>query len=63
MAVTQADLDRLLAAKHSGVMKVEQDGKAVTYRSMRELDMAITSVQRALGHTAARQRTSYADFS
>ena len=63
MAVTQADLDRLIAAKLSGVMEVEQDGKKVRYQRMAELDAAIVYAQRALGQAGAQPRTSYADFS
>jgi hypothetical protein len=63
MAVTQAHLDRLIEAKLSGVMEVEQDGKKVRYQTMAALDAAIVYAQRALGQSAAQSRTSYADFS
>ena len=63
MAITQADLDRLIAAKLSGVMEVEQDGKRVKYAKMADIDAAIVYAQRALGQAGSQPRTSYADFS
>ncbi|WP_417844832.1 phage head-tail joining protein [Thalassospira sp.] len=37
MAFTQADIDRLKSAMASGTLKVEVDGKSVTYRSIAEM--------------------------
>lgn len=40
MALTQADLDRLDSAIASSELKVEIDGRSITYRSVEELKSA-----------------------
>ena len=40
----QAQLDKLRAARASGVLTVEESGRRVTYRSMSEIELAINRV-------------------
>jgi hypothetical protein len=63
MAITQVDLDRLISAKMSGVLEVEQDGKRVKYRSMTEIDRAIAYAQMQLAGSVPINRSTHADFS
>lgn len=42
MAITQADVDNLEKALASGVMKTVYDGREVTFRSVTEIQAALT---------------------
>ena len=54
---TQADLDRLLRCKFSGVLTVEYASDVrVTYRSMDELDRAIATVRAELALAVSQVR-------
>lgn len=49
MAVTQTQLDAMVAAYASGTASVSYDGRTVTYRNMDDLLAAIVRVAAALG--------------
>ncbi|MBK3734957.1 hypothetical protein GAY29_17980 [Azospirillum brasilense] len=49
MALTQAQLNTLVAAWAAGTTSVAIDGKRVEYRSMRDLEDAIAKASAALG--------------
>lgn len=65
MAYTQAQLDALQAALASGTLRVEYEDRAITYRSLDELQEAIQVVTNALNPplTAGSQGRSFAKFS
>lgn len=65
MAYTIADRDRVEAAIASGTLRVEIDGKSITYRSIDDLIRARDQIVRALelaGTLVAAKRTSYVVF-
>jgi hypothetical protein len=66
MAYTTTQLAALQAALASGELSVEYDGKKVGYRSVAELERAISVVQGALeagGTLASTPRRSVAAYS
>lgn len=52
-------LEKLRAAKYSGVARVRHENKDLTYRSMAELDRAIASLERRLGQSGPARVTPY----
>ena len=61
MAVTQADLDALIAARMSGVSQVRfSDGRQVTYRTDAEMERAIAFARDELTAAGDGNRTTYA---
>ncbi len=65
MALSQTDIDNLERALVSGELRVEVEGRAVTYRSIDELRRALAYVreQIASGTAAGVATTSDASFS
>ena len=55
MAYTQTQLDALRAALASGELSVSHDGRRVEYRSIAELERAISTVQSALAVQSGRK--------
>ena len=53
MATTQAELDALVRARNSGVLRVSYEGKSIEYRSMDDLLKAIAAAQAELDAAAA----------
>ena len=62
MAFTQTDLDRLKKAYASGVLSVEYQGRKTTFQSADKLLQAIAHVEASLNPSAARKRTSLAEY-
>lgn len=58
MAYTQAQLDALESALVNGTLSVEFEGKRVTYRSLAEIERAMSVVKKGLGLGAVAQRFS-----
>jgi hypothetical protein len=63
MAFTTTQLEALEAAFASGTLSVSYDGKSVTYRSLADLERAISVVRAALYPNAVKPRSSRATFS
>ncbi len=64
MALTQADIDRLETALATGELTVEYDGKRVTFRSVDEIQRAISYARARLAEAAGADTTqSYLSFS
>lgn len=64
MAVTQADLDALIAARMTGVAQVRfSDGRQVIYRTDAELEKAIAFARDELASAGDGNRTTYASVS
>jgi hypothetical protein len=61
MALSQSDLDRLDVAIASSELRVEVDGRSVTYRSVEELKAARAHVAGVIAQQASpgRPRASY----
>jgi len=60
MAVTQADLDALIAARMTGVSQVRfSDGRQVTYRTDAEMERAIAFARAELSTAGDESRTTY----
>lgn len=60
---TQKDIDELDAAIASGVLRVRfADGREITYRSMREMQIARGAMERLVNGAKRFQRTSVAGF-
>jgi len=62
VSYTQAQLDALRDAYASGVTEVSYEGKTVKYRSLAELEKAISTVANALAPVPA-SRQHYPRFS
>lgn len=69
MAVTQSQIDALIAAYAAGTVRVTYDGKTVEYRDLDALARAIGTLSAALGvanpltaAVTARPRFSFAAF-
>lgn len=62
MASTQAELDRLIAMRNSGILSTGHGDKRVQFRSLAELNQAIAAIRRELAssrpanHGLARTR-------
>jgi hypothetical protein len=59
MAYTQAHLDALQEALGSGTLTVTYEGRSVTYRSIHELERAISVVQNALKQQSGKRVRQY----
>lgn len=62
MAYTHIQLDALKAAYASGTLRVSYDGKSVEYRSLADLERAISVVTAELSPTTVPERSSLATF-
>lgn len=49
MATTQADLDRLIAARNSGRLSVQYSDHRVVYRSLEDMEKTIRAMKVELG--------------
>lgn len=62
MSYTQTQLAALRDALASGALTVTYEGKTITYRSLLELQKAISIVERSLGVGASASRSVYPAF-
>jgi hypothetical protein len=59
MAYTQAQLEALQEALASGTLTVTYEGRSITYRSVQELQRAITVVQNSLNQQSGKRTRQY----
>jgi hypothetical protein len=59
MAYTQSHLDALLEALASGTLTVTFEGRSMTYRSVQELQRAISVVQSTLNQQSGKRVRQY----
>lgn len=59
MAYTQSHLDALQEALVSGTLTVTFDGRSITYRSVQELQRAISVVQNSLNQQSGKRVRQY----
>ncbi len=59
MAYTQSHLDALQEALASGTLTVTFDGRSMTYRSVQELQRAISVVQNSLNQQSGKRVRQY----
>lgn len=59
MAYTQTHLDALHEALASGTLTVTFEGRSITYRSVQELQRAISVVQNSLNAQSGRRVRQY----
>jgi len=59
MAYTQSQLDALQNALASGTLTATFDSRSVTYRSVRELQLAISIVQNSLNQQSGKRVRQY----
>lgn len=63
MAITQADIDALEAALVSGELRVRKGDREVTYRSIDEIEKALSRARRAMaGQGNVTGRHQLAEF-
>lgn len=55
MSYTESDLIRLKRMQASGVLRVTENGRTIEYRSMADLERAISAVEAELGTSGAQQ--------
>jgi hypothetical protein len=51
VAVTQAQIDALKAARNSGALRVSYEGKSTEYRSLADMDAIISDMEGELATT------------
>jgi hypothetical protein len=59
MAYTQSHLDALQEALASGTLTVTFEGRSITYRSVQELQRAISVVQNSLNQRSGKRVRQY----
>lgn len=57
MSYTESDLTRLKRMRASGVLRVTENGRTIEYRSMTDLERAISAVEAELGTSSVQQVT------